>query len=72
MVGKDDLEIIDKLKNQILITFYDMEKLSISNILTIIKNCNLYIGNDTGFHAHECCAWNKVNWNFYRLTGLFL
>ena len=26
-----------------------MEKLSISNILNIIKNCNLYIGNDTGF-----------------------
>ena len=49
-----------------------MEKLSISNILTIIKNCNLYIGNDTGFHAHECCAWNKVDWNIYRLTGLFL
>ena len=49
-VGKDDLEIIDKIKksniNAICIT---MEKLSISNILTIIKNCNLYIGNDTGF-----------------------
>ena len=26
-----------------------MEKLTISNILNIIKNCNLYIGNDTGF-----------------------
>ena len=26
-----------------------MEKLSISNILPIIKNCNLYIGNDTSF-----------------------
>ena len=26
-----------------------MEKLSISNILPIIKNCDLYIGNDTGF-----------------------
>ena len=49
-VGKDDLEIIDKIKrsniNPICMT---MEKLSISNILTIIKNCNLYIGNDTGF-----------------------
>ena len=49
-VGKDDLEIIDKIKksniNNICMT---MEKLSISNILTIIKNCNLYIGNDTGF-----------------------
>ena len=49
-VGKDDLEIIDKIKksniNNICMT---MEKLSISNILSIIKNCNLYIGNDTGF-----------------------
>ena len=49
-----------------------MEKLSISNILPIIKNCNLYIGNDTGFHAYECCSWNKIDWNFYRLTSLFL
>ena len=48
--GKDDLKIIDKIKrsniNSICMT---MEKLSISNILNIIKNCNLYIGNDTGF-----------------------
>ena len=48
--GKDDLEIINKIKksniNNICMT---LEKLSISNILTIIKNCNLYIGNDTGF-----------------------
>ncbi len=48
--GENDLEIIDKIKksniNSICMT---MEKLSISNILYIIKNCNLYIGNDTGF-----------------------
>ncbi len=48
--GKSDLEIIEKIKksniNTICVT---MEKLSISNILNIIKNCNLYIGNDTGF-----------------------
>ena len=49
-VGKDDLEIIDKIKkSNIRTTCMTMEKLSISNILTIIKNCNLYIGNDTGF-----------------------
>ena len=49
-VGKDDLEIIDKIKKSNINTFcMTMEKLSISNILTIIKNCNLYIGNDTGF-----------------------
>ena len=48
--GEDDFKIIDKIKkssiNNICMT---MEKLSISNILNIIKNCNLYIGNDTGF-----------------------
>ena len=49
-VGKDDLEIIDKIKKSNINTLcMTMEKLSISNILTIIKNCNLYIGNDTGF-----------------------
>ena len=48
--GKDDFEIIKKIKesniNTICVT---MENLPISNILTIMKNCNLYIGNDTGF-----------------------
>ncbi len=49
-VGKDDLEIIDKIKKSNINTIcMTMEKLSISHILTIIKNCNLYIGNDTGF-----------------------
>jgi heptosyltransferase-2 len=48
--GKDDLEIIDKIKlSKINKNCITMEKLSISNILPIIKNCNLYIGNDTGF-----------------------
>ena len=49
-VGKDDLEIIDKIKNSNINSIcMTMEKLQISNILNIIKNCNLYIGNDTGF-----------------------
>ena len=48
--GKKDLEIIDKIKSsKISSCCITMEKLSISNILPIIKNCNLYIGNDTGF-----------------------
>ena len=48
--GKDDLEIINKIKRSNTDTnFITMEKLTISNILNIIKNCNLYIGNDTGF-----------------------
>jgi len=49
-VGKNDSEIIDKIKkSNINTTCMTMEKLSISNILNIIKNCKLYIGNDTGF-----------------------
>ena len=48
--GKDDLEIVDKIKKSKINTIcMTLEKLSISDILTIIKNCNLYIGNDTGF-----------------------
>ena len=49
-----------------------MEKLSISNILPIIKNCNLYIGNDTGFMHMSAALRNKINWNFYGLSSLFL
>ena len=49
-VGKGDVEIIDKIKkSEINALCLTMENLPISNILTIIKNCNLYIGNDTGF-----------------------
>ena len=48
--GKNDLKIIDKIKSsKIISNCITMEKLSISNILPIMKNCNLYIGNDTGF-----------------------
>ena len=48
--GKDDKEIIDKIKNsEIGKNCFSLEKLSIQEILPIIKNCNLYIGNDTGF-----------------------
>ena len=48
--GKDDKEIIGKIKNsEIGKNCFSLEKLSIQEILPIIKNCNLYIGNDTGF-----------------------
>ena len=48
--GKNDVKIINKIKSsKIGSSCITMEKLSISNILPIIKNCNLYIGNDTGF-----------------------
>ncbi len=48
--GKDDSEIVDKIKiSKINSDLFTLENLSISKILPIIKNCNLYIGNDTGF-----------------------
>ena len=48
--GKDDKEIIDKIKNSAVgKNCFSVEKLSIQEILPIIKNCNLYVGNDTGF-----------------------
>ena len=48
--GKDDAEIINKIKNsEIGSNCISLENLSIQEILPIIKNCNLYIGNDTGF-----------------------
>ena len=48
--GKDDQVIIDKIKNsQIGKNCLSLENLSIEKILPIIKNCDLYIGNDTSF-----------------------
>ena len=50
VAGKSDIEIINKIKlSKINSNCITLENLSISNILPIIKNCNLYIGNDTGF-----------------------
>ncbi len=48
--SKDDHEIIDKIKNsEIGKNCFSLENLSIQEILPVIKNCDLYIGNDTGF-----------------------
>ena len=48
--SKDDQKIIDKIKNsEIGKNCFSLENLSIQEILPIIKNCDLYIGNDTGF-----------------------
>ena len=48
--SKDDMELINKLKNSgIGKNCFSLENLSIKEILPIIKNCDLYIGNDTGF-----------------------
>ena len=48
--SKNDQKIIDKIKNsEIGKNCFSLENLSIQEILPIIKNCDLYIGNDTGF-----------------------
>jgi len=48
--SKDDQTIIDKIKNsEIGKNCFSLENLSIQEILPVIKNCDLYIGNDTGF-----------------------
>ena len=48
--GKDDQLIVDKIKNsEIGKNCFSLENLSIEEILPVIKNCDLYIGNDTGF-----------------------
>ena len=54
--GKSDKKIIDSILNSSIgsncISFSDLK---ISDTLPIIKNCDLYIGNDTGF-LHIACA----------------
>ena len=48
--SKDDQKIIDKIKNsEIGKNCFSLENLSIQEILPIIKNCDIYIGNDTSF-----------------------
>ena len=48
--SKEDQEIIDKIINsEIGKNCFSLENLSIKEILPIIKNCDLYIGNDTSF-----------------------
>ena len=48
--GKKDQEIIDKIKkSKIGENCLSLDKFSIQEILPIFKNCDLYIGNDTGF-----------------------
>ena len=56
VAGKYDNEIIEKIFNSnVKDNCLSLENLSIRNILPIIKNCDLYIGNDTGF-MHICSA----------------
>ena len=48
--GKKDQEIIDKIKkSKIGENCLSLDKFSIQEILPIFKNCDLYIGNDTGW-----------------------
>ena len=48
--GKNDTEIINKIKkSKIGKNCLSLENFSIKDTLPVIKNCDLYIGNDTGF-----------------------
>ena len=54
--GKNDIDLINKLKgSDVGNNFESFEKLSIKETLPIIKNCDFYIGSDTGF-AHLSVA----------------
>jgi heptosyltransferase-2 len=54
--GKNDKPLIDKIiSSPIGKNCISFENLSISEILPIIKNCDFYLGNDTGF-LHLSCA----------------
>jgi len=54
--GKNDKSLIDKIiRSPIGKNCISFENLSISEILPIIKNCDFYLGNDTGF-LHLSCA----------------
>ena len=56
--GKNDIDLINKFKNSSVgrnsLTF---EKMNIKETLQYISNCNLYVGNDTGW-AHISVALN--------------
>ena len=56
--GKNDIDLINKFKNSSVgKDSLSFEKMNIKETLQYIANCNLYIGNDTGW-AHICVALN--------------
>ena len=71
--GKNDIEIVNNIKSSKISAFcITMEKLSISSILPIIKSCDLYIGNDTGFMHMSAALGIRSIGIFVELTSLFL
>jgi len=56
--GKNDIDLINLLMNSSVgSNCVSFDNLNIKDTLPIIKNCNLYIGNDTGW-LHISCALN--------------
>ena len=54
--GKNDIDLINKFKNSnVGKNSFSFEKMTIKESLQIISNCDLYIGNDTGW-AHISVA----------------
>ena len=54
--GKDDIDLIQKFKQSVISKdIYSFETMKINETLKYISNCDLYIGNDTGW-AHLSVA----------------
>ena len=53
IAGENDIDLINKFKNSSVGKFFSFEKMK--ETLQIISNCDLYIGNDTGW-AHISVA----------------
>ena len=70
--GPNDIDLINKFKESVVgknsISF---EKFSIKDTLPIIKNCDCYIGNDTGF-AHVSVALKIKSLVIFMDTPIFV
>ena len=56
--GKNDMNLINEFKNSCIEkNIFSFEKMNIKQTLNYISNCDLYIGNDTGW-AHLSVALN--------------
>ncbi len=70
--GPNDLDLINKFRDSdIGKNCISFEKLSIKEILPIIKNCDLYCGNDTGF-AHMSIALKVKSLVIFMDTPIFV
>ena len=70
--GPNDIDLINKFKDSdVGKNCVSFEKLSIKETLPIIKNCDCYIGNDTGF-AHVSVALKIKSLVIFMDTPIFV